>query len=420
MSISNILNWFGKRGVEVYDYDSDYQIKNIGNIVIPEKLTSKNAFLLSNSVPEIFFPIDFYADRISKLIFIIENKSGREVASSELNRLISDEINPLFSFSDLVYNYVFSLLSDGNAINYLQVPSLYKTISPNTIERWDVLQPNLVEIGEHANINILNISSLNELIKNAQYLQGSGLRQDLQIDRLRIHNVGMKRRGNSVIFSEGLLWKANKSIDTLLAVYSARYNVYANNGAAGYLAHKATANTNSDLEAVIAGANKREQILKDINERNGITGRRNLWGVSGVPIEFVKTLATINELMPFEETLEDSIKIASVFQIPPVLVPRKDQSTYDNQENAERNVWENGLLSMAATVCQNLTKMFGITGNVKIGFDASNVSSLTQNESTNQDLIAKQLTNLEKMKQLNPEIDINQVITEIFNNYGKY
>ena len=75
---------------------------------------------------------------------------------------------------------------------------------------------------------------------------------------------------------------------------------------------------------------------------------------------------------------------------------------------------------MAATVCQNLTKMFGITGNVKIGFDASNVSSLTQNESTNQDLIAKQLTNLEKMKQLNPEIDINQVITEIFNNYGKY
>ena len=108
MSISSILNWFGKRGVEVYDYDSDYQIKNIGNIVIPEKLTSKNAFLLANSVSEIFFPVDFYADRISKLRFIITNKSGREVTSSELNRLISDEINPLFSFSDLVYNYVFS------------------------------------------------------------------------------------------------------------------------------------------------------------------------------------------------------------------------------------------------------------------------------------------------------------------------
>lgn len=419
MSISSILNWFGKRGAEVYEYDSDYQVKNIGNIVVPEKLTSKNAFLLANSVSEIFFPVDFYADRISKLRFIITNKAGREVASSELNRLISDEINPLFSFSDLVYNYVFSLLADGNAINYLGIPSIYKTVSPATIERWDVLQPNLVEISELSNVNTLDIASLNEVIKKAQYWGGVGQRKDLEINQLVIHNVGLKRKTNSILFSESLLWKANKSIDTLLAVYSARYNVYANNGAAGYLAHKQTANSNSDLEAVIAGANKREQILKDINERNGITGRRNLWGVSGVPIEFVKTLATISELMPFEETLEDSIKIASTFQIPPVLVPRKDQSTFDNQQGAEKNVWENGLLSMADTVCQNLTKMFKITGNVKIGFDSSNVSALTVNKTEKEDLIQKQLVNLEKMKLLNPEIDISLLITEIFNGYGK-
>ena len=74
---------------------------------------------------------------------------------------------------------------------------------------------------------------------------------------------------------------------------------------------------------------------------------------------------------------------------------------------------------MAGTVCQSLTKMFGITGNVKIGFDGSNVSALTVNKSEKEDLTAKQLTNLEKMKQLNPEIDINPLITEIFNEYGK-
>lgn len=415
----NILNWFGKRGVEVYDYNEQYDVKNIGNIVIPEKLTAKNAFILANSVSEIFFPVDFYADRISKLRFIIANKSGREVASSESNRLISDEINPIFSFSDLIYNYVFSLLADGNAINYLGIPSIYKTVSPATIERWDVLQPNLVDIDEHTNFNILTISSLNEAIKKAEFNQGGGLRQQLEISRLYIQNVGLKRKVNSIIFSEGLLWKANKSIDTLLSVYSARYNVYANNGAAGYLSHKATSNTNSDLEAVIAGANKREQILADINQRNGLTGRRNLWGVSGVPIEFVKTLATINELQPFEETLEDSIKIASVFQIPPVLVPRKDQSTFDNQQGAEKNVWENGLLSMAGTVCQNLTKMFRIANGNKIWFDSSNVTALTQNQSEKEDLTAKRIANLQQMQLLNPEIDIKPIITEIFSKYGK-
>jgi len=414
----SILNWFGKRGVDIYEYDQSYDIKNIGNIVIPEKLTNKNAYLLANSVAEIFFPIDFYADRISKLRFFIANKSGREVSSSELNRLISDEINPLFSFSDLIYNYVFSYLSDGNAINYLGVPSIYKNISPATIERWDVLQPNLVELSEVNNYSTLYSNNLNEGIRRAMYNEGGLTRQELEISRLSIHNAGMRRKSNSVVLSEGFLWKANKSIDTLMAVYSARYNVYANNGAAGYIAKKSNT-TGASFETSFADGNKRDEIIEDIKQRHGLTGRKNIFGVSGVPIEFVKTLATIAELMPLEETLEAAIKIASVFQIPPVLVPRKDQSTFDNQANAERNVWENGLLSMAQTVCDNLTKMFRIPAGNKIFYDASNVSVLTQNESENEDLIQKKIANLEKLKALNPEIDVNPIILEIFKSYGK-
>lgn len=415
----SILNWFGKRGVDVYETDLDYQMKNIGNITIPEKLTSKNAFLLANSVAEIFFPIDFYADRISKLRFFIADKNGLEIVNSELNRFVSDGINPLFSFSDLVYNYVFSLLADGNSISYLGVPSVYKAISPSTIERWDVLQPNLVDIKEVTNFSLLNANSLNDAISRAFYSQGGSSRNELEIEKLIIHNVGLKRKSNSIVLADGLLWKANKSIDTLLSVYSARYNVYANNGAAGYLAHKSSLSASSDLESAISGVNKKEQIVNDINERNGVTGRRNIWGVSGVPIEFIKTLATISELMPFDETLESSIKIASVFQIPPVLVPRKDQSTYDNQENAERNVWENGLLSMAGTVCHNLTRMFRFPEGNKIIFDSSNVSALTKNESEREDLTAKKIANLEKLKALNPDFDILPIVTEIYNGYGK-
>ena len=51
-------------------------------------------------------------------------------------------------------------------------------------------------------------------------------------------------------------------------------------------------------EAAIMDGSKRDEIINDINERNGLTGSRNIWGISGIPIEFVKTLATINELMP--------------------------------------------------------------------------------------------------------------------------
>ena len=118
-----------------------------------------------------------------------------------------------------------------------------------------------------------------------------------------------------------------------------------------------------------------------------------------------------------QHALENSIKISSVFQIPAGLVPRKDQSTYNNQEADERKVWENAILSILDSVNKNFTHNFGLD---KVGYkimdDISNVTALVENESSNQDLIAKKLANLEKMKQLNPEFDINPELDKIYNN----
>jgi len=417
--MSRLSNWwFGKTGTEVHNLE-EWETKNLGNIVIPEKFTATNSFVLSNSVPELFFPMDFYADRISKLRFYIATKSGTEIKNTELNRFISDGINPLYSFSDLIYSYVFSLL-DGNAYNYLTVPSIYSQITPSSIERWDVLQPNLVQLDEFTNVSALNIRSWNELIRRIYYNEGGIQRNELNINNFELHNLGFKKRSNSMVLSDGILWKANKAIDILLSVYSARYNVYANNGAAGYLARKVLSSSgNSDFEAVISGENKRDAILTDINSRNGLTGRKNIWGISGVPIEFVKTLATISELMPLEETLECSIKIASPFQIPAGLIPRKDHSTYDNQAENEQSVWENGLLSMANTVCGNLTKLFRFPSTTKIMFDSTGVSALTKNESDKEDLTLKKLTNIEKIKMLSPELDVTTSINNLYTSeYG--
>ena len=192
-----------------------------------------------------------------------------------------------------------------------------------------------------------------------------------------------------------------------------------NNGAAGYLAKKGTSGAAGEaMAAAIGEDNKRDEILKDINSRNGVTGKRNLWGISGVPIEFVKTLATISELLPFEETLESSIKIASAFQIPPVLVPRKDQSTFDNQASAEKSVWENALLSQCQTVCDNLTKLFQLKkAKAKIMFDASNVSALVANEKDNEELIKLQLENISKMREIAPNANIDNMINDIIKKY---
>lgn len=411
-----IKHFFGKTGVEVYDYHDSWDVKNIGNIEIPEKLTQKNAFKLCNSVSELYFPIDFYADRISKLRFFIADKNGVEIKTTELTRFITD-INPIYTFTDLIYNYVFSILSDGNVYNHLDVPT-YRNVGVGTISRWDVLQPNMIDIKEYSNVSLLRVKKLTDAVKEFRYNE-PGIAGDGRLDlkNIYIQNFGTIRRKDSAILNQSTLWKANKSIDTLLSVYSARYNVYANNGAAGYLAKKGGSTNAFDNEVI---GSKRQDILDDINSRNGITGRRNLWGISGVPIEFINTLATIKELMPFEETLESSIKIASVFQIPPGLVPRKDQSTYSNQAEDERKVWENGLLSMAQSVCHNLTKMFTLDKvGAKIKFSTDDVQALMKNEKENEEIVSLKLNNLERIRTLNPSIDISKDIDEIYKEYTK-
>lgn len=388
-------------------YDTD----KVGSLEIPDKLTDDNAFVLANTVAEIYHPIDFLADRASKLRFYIADKNGIELENTELNRFITD-INPLYSFNELFYQAVFSYLSDGNTFSYLGIPSLYKNPSVNSISRLDILQPNLLCFREYTNLSKLKVSSLTDFIIEAKLAEISGYYEQLEVSKLRINTYDSTLKDSSLILCKSPLFKAYRSINNLLAVYSARYNVYANNGAAGYISKKASG---TGLNEAMGD---RDEILKDINSRNGITGKRNFWGISGTPIEFVNTLATIKDLLPFDETLENSIKIAATLQIPAGLVPRKDQSTYNNQDADEKKVWENTLISIVDGMCWNFTKNLTLN---KVGYsikaDYSNVSALQINKSNIEDTVLKTLNNLEKIKQLSPTTDIQKEIDKIVLGY---
>jgi len=375
--MSLLSKWFGKvKGIDYYE-GQEYNTSQVGSIQIPDSLKDDNAFTLANTVSELYYPIDFYADRSSKLRFFIADNNGKELINSEYNRFIND-INPIYSFSDLVYQYVFSYLADGNGITHVTVPSSYRKPSTSSISRMDVLQPDLIDIDEFTNISTLSISSLNDLIRRIRYNDNTLQTNYLDITRVRIDTLDQSRREYSNVLCKSPLYKAKRNIDNLLATYSARYNVYANNGSAGYLVKKSTSANNL---SEIVDPTTRQTILDDINQRNGITGRRNFWGISSVPLEFINTLADIQKLMPFEETLENSIKIASIYQIPPELIPRKDQTTFNNKSEAERSVWENGIMSVVQVVCSNFTKALYLDkSGVQIMADYSTVSSLKQDK----------------------------------------
>ena len=111
---------------------------------------------------------------------------------------------------------------------------------------------------------MLDVKSVIELVKRARYCELGAKDKNLDLPKLFIDNASMIRRPNYQSLSQGLLWKANKSIDTLLAVYSARYNVYANNGAAGYLAKKGTSGAAG--EAMAAAIGEASDTIEDVLE----------------------------------------------------------------------------------------------------------------------------------------------------------
>ena len=119
--------------------------------------------------------------------------------------------------------------------------------------------------------------------------------------------------------------------------------------------------------------------------------------------------------MPFEETLEDAIKIAATYQLPSVLVARKDQSTFNNQKEAERSVWENALMSIVDTIASYFTKAWMLEG-VHIQADYTTVSALNENEAELETLRGVKIDNLQKIMNLKPDFDINAEIEKL---YGK-
>ena len=410
MSWSDFIRKFQVPNISIVESSTDYDTERVGTIQIPDTLKDDNAFNLANTVSEIFNPIDFFADRASKLRYFVADKNGTELTAQEYKRYI-EEINPLFTFSDLVYQAVFSYLADGNLYLYQNVPSMYERANSKTISRIDVLNPNYLSIDEYTNLSKLDVIRVNDFIKRAYYHEGK--RRELEKDKLFVFTYDWQTRDYSSFICRSPLFKSYRSINNLLATYSARYNIYVNNGAAGYLAKKS--NPKNELEETL-NPTDRDEILKDINNRNGITGNRNLWGISSVPIEFINTLADIQKLMPFEETLEDAIKIAATYQLPAQLVPRKDQSTFDNQCEAERSVWENALMSVVDTIASYFTKAWMLENGVHIKADYTTVSALNENQIDVEILKTAKIDNLQKIRNLKPDFDVN---TEIEKMYGK-
>ena len=152
------------------------------------------------------------------------------------------------------------------------------------------------------------------------------------------------------------LLSVKKAIANLIAVYEARNVIYIKRGALGFIvAQKADQTGTIALEP-----GEKRELRKEVDNNYGVGSGQSPFAITDVPINFIRTNLSIAELQPFEETLEDAVKIAGVFGIPSVLVPRKDQSTFSNQDAAEKSVYTSVIIPAAKRFCEALTTFLGL------------------------------------------------------------
>jgi len=376
-------------------------------------LSNDNGYTIASQLAEVFFVIDCIAEKVAKLFDTVhlQNSAGKEVKmNSNMQRLFSKPNIYDGSLTDLIYNFVFSELSDGNGYLYFKCPQDTEKITKDNVQSILLLQPDKIQIQlKTTEFDKLKAATIEDYIDYYDY----SLTNDKIKPKFIIHSKSyMKDRSASDYRGLSPLYAAKNNVDNLLAVYQARYNVYVNNGTA-YILFPQQRNQN-DLAAALNPA-KRDDIIKDMNNRFGLTGDRQIKAVSDTPLAGLNTLVSIKDLMPLEETVANFLAIAGVFGVDKDLLPLKDGTTFTNKEVAEAKIWSDIAVTYANDICNDLTNMFGLT-NEKIAVKTDNIGFLQSNRKLELESDKILIENLTALRDAG--IDTTMQLNKLYEKYG--
>lgn len=411
------MAWWNKKKTKVQGYAEQdntgqwlqYFSQYMANEEI-EKFDPSRAYKLATTLAEIYIPIDAIADRVASINFrLIKKSTGEEYEpTGNLKRLI-EQPNPVDRFNDLVYKSVFSDYSVGESFIYTKIPDRLVTPTADNIQNVWVLNPEFTKAKLRKEVpNPFSIKDREELI---EYYKTFFLVNHNISPKYITHRAisGLDEKFNAV----SPLCKSARNINNLLAVYQARYNVYAKNGNGGILSRDSK--KMGDLQEAVDPV-QREAIVQDLNNRNGITGNKNFIGISAIPLKFIKTLGTISELMPFEETEADMVTIGATMGVNKYLLPLKEGTTFTNQTDAEKQIWQNVIKGLGDDKAKDLTKAFALPEGVIFEADYSHIEALQEDKKTALESDSLLIDNLAKLTEAGQ--DVKQAYDNITEKYN--
>lgn len=318
------------------------------------------------NIPEVYWAIDFIAKRISESHFDVKRVKDDSLVLCDrtgVSRLINKP-NPITSWRELVYQHFVYKLATGNAYQRAAMSdgmstdvSLYRWCSC----LWE-LPANYVDIvpaNNFGRVPLFGVAELEDIIKGYRLNIGDYQNYIIPPGQIWHDKDGIPTQSGMRPFlkSASRLKAVKSNIANLTATYEARYAIFRKRGALGFLVSEKTDETGS----VALQPDEKKEIREELNKEYGFGDQQSLYGVLDYPMRFIRTNMSIDELKPFDETLEDAVKIAALYGIPSVLVPRKDQATFSNQDAAEKSVYTSVIIPMAKRFCDDISRFLGLT-----------------------------------------------------------
>lgn len=342
----------------------------------PYNITS-NTVTLFNEMSEVYFPVMAIVNRITNGRFQLKDSKTDTVIydNKEINKFLSKP-NPLQTFEELIRQLEVYKLVTGNGYLYANTPDFIKSLPRYKVtDNYMVFPSQGVNVNYKNQIKLFSAGEISDIIDYYTITIGGSQTKISPLNLLHLKDTSI---GDGTDHIEGVsrLERLKYPLSNLISVYEARNAIYVKRGAIGAI----VSNVKDDSGYVPLTPREKEQLLEDYQSTYGLSTEKHPTMISTLPVSFVRFNQSIQELQPFEETLADAVQIAGVYNIPAVLIPRKDQSTFSNQDTAEKSLYENVVIPEANNLCSALNTFLGLENDgmyLSVSFD--HIQVLQQN-----------------------------------------
>ncbi|MBS1988746.1 phage portal protein [Candidatus Dependentiae bacterium] len=303
-----------------------------------------NMIKLFESIPEVFAPIDTIAGAVCAAEWQLRRiKDDEVVYDNKVWNQLYNKPNWKQDWKKLVYNAIVYKYVTGNRYIYAYVPETLTVKMANVVNLW-LLPPQYTTTRIKPNRpNYLQATGASDLVEYYDFQAGR--------DRLKIApenilhdafvdiNPAVYENGIAADFLEGVspLIACHYPMSNLMAVYEARNVIYVKRGSLGFLVSK-----KGDASGLMAlTKTEKEELLKDYHNTYGLKHGKSPIAITSLPVDFIRTGLSIQELEPFTETDASSDAIYAALRVPRELKPRSEGATYENQKQAKRGLFTN-------------------------------------------------------------------------------